>query len=127
MICTGIVSYLLADTTLAGLVGNCIYPTMMPQNSSTFPAIVYTDVSANTDVNLDLTAVQFKRIQFDCRDISYLNTKTIQDRLHFLLDGFTGALPDGMVIKYVACGTDIDLYDKDSHVYRAVSDWTFQY
>jgi hypothetical protein len=125
MLEAGIVAHLSADTTLLGMVGTRIYPTVMPQNATTFPAIVYTDVSASTSVALDKSATSFKRIQFDCRGNTYADTKNVQARLHYLLDAYQGTLPDGTVVLYVECGIDMDQYDKDSHIFRAISDWTF--
>jgi hypothetical protein len=123
----GIVAHLSADTTLLGMVGTRIYPTMMPQNANTFPAIVYTDVSASTDVNLDLSAVSFMRIQFDCRGNTYADSKNVAAKLHTLFDAYQGTLPDGTVVRYTECGVSMSQYDKDARIYRQIEDWTFQY
>jgi hypothetical protein len=127
MLETGIVALMAADTTLTGLVGNRTYPTIMPQNARSFPCVVYTDVSADTIVNLDRTAVSFKRIQFDCRSTNYADTKAVQAELHNLFDAYQGTLSDGTVVLYVERGIDMDQYDKDAKIYRAISDWTFQF
>lgn len=127
MIQAGLVSYLLADTTLRGLIGNRIYGLLMPENASVFPVIVYQDVSMATDVNLDLSAVVNKRIQFDIRGKAYPDVKNVQARLHTLLDGYTGALPDGTQVIFCEAGNDIDEYDKDALVYQAISDFIFSF
>lgn len=66
MIETAIRSLLLADTTVAGLVGTRVYSGILPQRP-TFPAIVLTKVDKLSDVILDGTVgPNTLRLQVDC-------------------------------------------------------------
>jgi hypothetical protein len=125
MIQGGIVNYLLSDTILHGLIGGRIYPVIMPVNANTFPVIVYSTISASNAVNLDLTAVSFSRINFDCRGKSYADAKNVQARLHVLLDGYMGNLNDGTIVKFTESVSEIDLYDSQALIYRANTDFAF--
>ena len=129
MLFQGLITLIAATPAIRVLVGNRVYPTVVPKTlTPVYPIIVYQDVSASTDVALDLSAINYKRLQFDCRSTSYVDTKTLQNALHNLFDALNNVtLSDGTRLKYVECGVDIDLFDKDDMVYRAVSDWTFQF
>jgi len=128
MLYAGLVALMLANTNLRALVGNRIYPTLVPKTTTpTYPLIVYNDVSSTTDVMIDLTAITSKRIQFDCRSTSYVDAKNCQAALHNLFDGLTTTLSDGTVLQFTEASNDIDLFDDHDLVYRAVSDWIFQF
>ena len=86
MIEQGIVALLKATPAIAALIGTRVYPVMVPPDA-TYPCLSYTTMSKPPDVNMDRSANETKRFQFDCWSSSYGSVKALQSALHALLPG----------------------------------------
>lgn len=92
-------SHLSGDATLSSLVGDRIYPDLMPQNV-TLPAIRYLLVDRNellAKPNVATFRLMTARIQVDVFTTSYASAKTIQAALTSALYGFNSSVSDSVV------------------------------
>lgn len=126
MIEEGVNQLLSADAALSALVGSSIYPVLVPEQT-TWPCVSYQVASSVTDYTVDGAAETAKRMQFDCWGLTYASTKQVQTAVSNVLDGFTGLLPDGTVIKGAFRGVDLDAYDSGHRVFRALVEYVFHY
>src|SRR5664279_2049700 len=97
MIEAGLESLIRADTDLITTIGGKIYAVVVP-STATYPCLSYHTMSGPPEVNFDNTAQETVRIQIDCWASSFAAVKTLQQKLHTLLDGYQGTCPDGTVI-----------------------------
>lgn len=85
-----LVSYLLAGTALAALVGNRINWTMSPQGAAT-PRIVLYKVSGLRDmVFRGPTGFVSSRVQCDCISTTFISAKGVARALEGRLSGYSG-------------------------------------
>jgi len=109
MIELGIQKFLLADATLAAMVGTGVFNGRMPKE--TLPAVVIQVISSTEQQQYHLGAAgsRMKRIQIDTYASDYFDAQRINDRIIALLDGYSGALPDGTVVDASLLDKEIDL------------------
>lgn len=123
----GINALLQSATSITSIVGTGgIYPVLVPEGSS-YPCLSYQVVTGASDFSLDGTFETEKTIQFDAWGKAYADTKSIQNALHQLLDGFSGALADGTLVNGAFRGLELDDFESDARVYRALTEYTFHY
>ena len=122
----GLNQLLSADPGVSALVGQCVYPVIIPENA-TYPCVSYQVISATAEYTLGSAVEVTKRVQFDAWSQAYADTKFVQTALHNLLDGFNGSLPDGTVVKGAFRDVEIDFFEQYSRTYRAVSEYVFHY
>ena len=123
---TDIAEYLPAalntDATLAALVGTRIYPLKRPQNCA-LPAITYQRISApRVTSHSGDSGLLNPRYQFNCWSESYLEARSMAERLEKLFNGKSGMFPGAQ-----ASFVDNDLDDSDAEVgeFRAIVDVIF--
>lgn len=128
MIELGLISLILADSTLAGLIGTRLYPVVIDQ-TVTYPCLSFQTVSSFDSVALDDSFVRNKRIQFDAWDkTSYKTVKQIVAALDALLCGFSGVLPGGDTRVLIAeKSVEIDGIQSDSRYFRTTAEYIFQF
>ena len=110
------------DATLAALVGSRIYPLVRPQNSA-LPAITYQRISAPrvTSHGGD-SGLTNPRYQFNCWSDSYLEARSMAERLEKLFGGQSGMFP-GAQASFV--DNDLDDSEPDEREFRAIVDVVF--
>lgn len=137
-IATELRTFLLEDTTLAGLVGQRLYPNVLPQ-APTFPAMTFTWVSGTRFHHLGGSAgIAGPRVQFDCWAATYLEAEALFEALRLALDGFRGEIggsPPTRRIQGVVSAGDRDLYEEGAEsgsgsgagIYRRSADFMIYY
>src|SRR5262249_816137 len=127
MIEAGIVSLLRADSQLSALLAGRIFAVVLPPETETFPALTYQVVSGASDWSLDRSKFDEKRIQFDAWGVRYGDCKAVLKQLGIILDGFSGALPDGTRVISAFSGVTIDNFESDGRIYRSLTEFIFQF
>lgn len=115
-----------ATSAITSLIGAALYPVLLPE-TTTYPALTFQVTSASSDFTLDRAAVQTKRIQFDSWGSTYSDCKTLSAAVGNLLDGFSGALPDGTRVLICESSIEIDWYETNSRVYRTTNEYIFKF
>ena len=112
-------STLNSDATLAALVGLRIYPLVRPQNA-TLPAITYQRISApRTTSHSGDSNLSNPRYQFNCWSYSYLEARSMAERLVAIFNGKRGMMP-GVQASFI--DNDQDDYTPDVQEYRVMVD-----
>ena len=81
---------LVADTAVAGMVGQRIYPLVAPAKAA-LPAIVYQRISGMRVATHDgPSELAHPRIQFACIGTTYAGAKNLANAVRVALDGYSG-------------------------------------
>lgn len=116
-------TYLLADATIAGLVGTRIYPAKLPQDP-TMPAIMYQYIDGNSDISTDgPTGLATSTVQVDCWGASYSQMDALYEAVRLRLNGYAG----GDEVQGVFLVRKRDLYDDEAELFRRTADWSIHY
>lgn len=114
---------LIANTALATLVGQRIYPMKLPQ-TPTYPAITYQRVAGGHQGDIGVSSPDF---QFDCWASGYSEAETLSkticaalERESFISNGYE-------IIKCTLTRTPMDLYDSTVGKYRVSLDFKITY
>jgi hypothetical protein len=110
---------LIADPTVAGLVGARIYPSLMPQGP-TLPAIVYQVISEVPESSLAGTSVgrlTASRLQIDCYATTYLAAHALADAVDVVISALSS--PDLSAWRE----SSRDLYDNEAQLHRCSLDF----
>lgn len=126
MIEAGLTALLSENAPLQALIGSCLYPVMLPENTA-YPCVSYQGVSASSEYSLSGTSERWKRLQFDVWGQTYSSVKAVVSALDDVLDGFSGPLSDGTVIVGAFRGVELDLSEPYSRTYRTMVEYTFHY
>jgi hypothetical protein len=126
---TGIVKLLTATPAISALVGTKIYPVVLPNDFplSDLPAVTYQTVSASTDMNLDRSVLETKRIDINVFAGRYLDAKSVHAAIAEVLAGFSGTLPNGVEILEIVPGVQVDDYSSNAQVYKSLTEYTVLY
>jgi hypothetical protein len=111
-----IYSLLTNDAGVSALVSTRVYPMSLPQDG-TLPAITYTQVSDNPQVNLDgENALRANRYQFDCFSTTYTGAHALGEALKTAMETATAftSIRESMT----------DLYNNDPAQYRVSMDFS---
>ena len=123
----GIYALLSNDAALTALVGaSGIYPVMIPDTAS-FPCLSYQVAADVSDLTLDSENISNTRVQFDVWGSVYGDCKAVVRTLRALLDGYSGTLPDGTLIKGTFRGISVDNFERDSKCFRILAEYRFIY
>ncbi len=127
MIEQGIHDLLLADTAVSGLIGNRLYPLMLPE-AAMFPAASYQLISAIEQYTLDgpLGLTQ-ARLQIDAWGQTYGSAKILAAAIHAVLNGYDGTLDEGTAVFEIERDQATDGFDPNSRLYRVQSDFMILY
>lgn len=125
-----VIQRLLADVTVAGLVGTRVFPGSLPQGEA-LPAIIFNRISGapiyadEGEVGLDEA-----RIQIDCYGVSYSAAKTLSRAVRASLSAFFGT-SDGVESLYLSLDIERDLREGGSNAseyrYRTSMDFIALY
>lgn len=129
MIETAIFTLLSTTAAVTALVGNKIYPVVLPNDfpASELPAVTYQTVSASTDMNLDRSALETKRIDINVFAARYLDAKNVQAAIADVLTGFSGELSNGVNVLEIVPGVQIDDFSNTAQVYRVLTEYSVTY
>lgn len=123
MIEEGLTSLLLASNQLQQLVGDRIYPVLVPE-SSPYPCISYQTISEVSDNTSDgPSGYVDRRIQVDAWGKSYPDVRHAQDAVRQAIEGFSGTLSDGTVVMSVRSVNSFDGFESDARIYRSSADY----
>lgn len=115
---------LVADATVAGLVGGRIYPALMPQGTvenGSGPAIVYTvasDVPQNALTGDSTTRMVNARVQIDAYSKTYLEAHLVAAAV----DAVVSALATPALSAWREVSRD--LYDNEAQLHRVSADFS---
>ena|ERR1700721_374097 len=128
MITNGIVSLLLNNSAVSGIVGTSIQPIPAPEDLSDYPCIAYQVASDVSDYTLTLpTSVTTTRIVFDCLAQRYLDARTLALAVKAALTAYQGTLPDGTVVYFTEIVNLVDGFDDGSRISRTSVHAVMQY
>ncbi len=115
---------LLADATVAALVGTRIGPMKLPQKP-TLPAIVYQRISTPGDPPaLDGAKAAPKiRIQLSLWAESFDGARQLAAAVEERLDGYSGPNGDGTSLRLVWLANMSDDYEPETGLYRVIADY----
>lgn len=129
---SGVIGRILAgDQVVTDLVGDRIYPVMLPQ-SVPYPAILITVVDDEPNDTKSGPATEMKyRIQVDCYDKSMGNTATIMDHVRRVIDKFAGNVKEVDERDYFVSGiryiTTNQTFEDDKEVFRTSQDYYLRF
>ena len=119
-------TFLLADVTLAALIGTRLYPLILPQDP-TVPAITFQWISGQRAHAADgAVGLASPRVQFDCWAETYLDVEATFEALRKRLDGFQGAAGTSR-IQGAFFETERDSYDDKVRLYGRSVDFFVWY
>ena len=128
MIETGLVALLNADPTLTGLIAGRIYPVTLPADLALYPSLTYQNVaSSKPEFTLDGYVSGYARIQIDAYGPSYLACRQALAAVSAILQGYQGTLSDGTRVVWAFRSNQIDRFENDSRVYRAIGEYEIEY
>jgi hypothetical protein len=126
MIEQGLMTLLAGNAPIAALVGTRISWVVLPENS-TLPALTFQNVGSISSPTFETRGMQRMRVQFDCWGATYLDAITLRKAVETLLDGFQGTLSDGTYLQNVVSLQQVDFFDHDVRVFRAMIEFRLYY
>lgn len=119
-------SFLIASPTIAGKVGQRIYPQTLPQNP-VYPAIVYDSVSKPRLREIrGPNGRALPRIRYSCWAATLIGAKELADDVRRRLDGYRGPLGPWR-IGSCQIEAETDLYDETVQKHRTLLDFRVSY
>ncbi len=131
----GLYSYLSSTAALTALVGNRIYPVVLPPNV-VYPAVTYQRISGPRVHTMgNDPGLAYPRIQISCwyRDISdpqkgYGQVKAVAEQIRLALQDQKNTTWGGSVtVRAVLFDGDTDLYDFETQVHQVALDFIIWY
>ena len=118
MIETAIYDRLIADTDIASMVGNRIYPLILPQNP-TFPAITYQKEGVTRPGNFDAAADTYavSYFQIDAWGLTFEIAKDLHDKIKICLNNFVGLMGTDRIYR-LAIESETPAYEIKIDAYR---------
>lgn len=125
---TSLVSYLRANAAVAAMVGERVYPLMIPQHvyqeATKQPCLVYQRISTGRQPLFCATDDTIRTIyQVSCYAKTYMAAKLLGDAVRDALMDFTGIM-DGTDVKKILSSSEQDLDDPEPGLYRVLQTWT---
>ena len=123
-------AHLLADSELAALIGNRLYPGAAPDGQCASDSyIVYLEASLVTDLSLaGATGLRECRVQYDCYSKSKSEAFSIRERILGVFDGYFGQpVPGGVKILCAELSNLRSDYDHEEKIYSYSIDITYHY
>ena len=110
-----IYSYLSGEAGITTIVGNRIYPMILPQDTD-YPALTYFRVSGPEHHDKD---VAFPRIQISCWAEKYEEARTLAGEVKAAFQRLKGPMGDpGVAVIQGVFLNVLDLYDNETQVYH---------
>lgn len=115
-------TYILADATVAGLVGSRMYPAILPQDP-TMPAITYQYISGASVISNDgPTGLENPTFQIDHWSSSYSQMDALFEAVRKRINGASGTF-SGVEVQGIFLVRKRDLYDNDAKLHRRTADY----
>jgi len=123
-------SYLLADNSIAAIVGTRIYPVKLPQGT-TLTSVVYTRISGLSGVTSSgRERLSRPRIQIDCWSQQVDDAATLADLVKERIDGLRGAIQwddnspgNAVTVQGVFMDMEREDYDDAAKLHRVSRDY----
>jgi hypothetical protein len=119
----GIYAYLSTQANIISLVGDRIYPTLLPQ-IPTLPAIVFFNMGSDPIRKIngapDLVSTEF---QFHCFATELREAKLISKALRDSLESYVGLMGDSTVRAVLCSSEGMDDYDDVPNDFRVISEY----
>lgn len=112
-------SLLAGTASIAALVGTRISPLVLPE-SPTLPAITYRTVGGSSKPTFTTAGQQRVRMEFNCWGAAALDAFNLRATLVAALNGYTGTLSDGTNLQNAQRLQNVDYFDHDARIYRAM-------
>jgi len=131
MIRTSLRQYLAAQSNIAALVGERIYPVVLPQ-SAAFPALTYSRTSGGHDYTLKgSSGMAMPTFELDCWGETYDAADELAEAIRLKLNGFNGTMGDTEV-KVCVLDDEVDAFEPNDDasaegVYRITLRYRIQY
>lgn len=121
-------AYLTADSSIEALVGERIYPIIIPQAELGRPALTYSQESGSyleqLDGNNDL---RFAEFEINCWSTSYLQARTIAATVDSVFTGYRGTF-GSHTVESIRKSSDYDVgLEDDTGLYRVTLRFTIAY
>ena len=118
MIEVGFYNLLAADSSIAALCGNRIYPVQLPEGSA-LPAITYLYPGGSSQPTLNTTGYQRQRLEINCWGATYPDAVTLRGTVRTALEGTRAVLSDGTDLQDIEFIQPIDFpFETDAREYR---------
>jgi hypothetical protein len=115
-------AFLLAQPSIAALVGTRIYPQVLPQKPA-YPAITYAQVSGIRVRGLDgPTGRARPRIAVNSWGASHREMDAVASAVRAALDGYAGPMGD-LVVDSAVLDNEIEFFEEDAGVHRKLQDY----
>lgn len=115
-------AFLQANAAVYGMVKTRIYPLRMPDDQKTWPALVYAKASGPREVAHDRgSGMGHPRMQLSCYADTYLAAKKLALVIVQALNGYGGPM-DQIANAGAYVDNEVDLYEKESRLYKTVVD-----
>ena len=117
--------YLSGRTEITDLVGNRIYPIVLPQGPA-YPALTYIKISGPVLHDVDIA---YPRFQLSSWGEEYSDVKQLAAAVKEVLQRFKGVMGSapGIKVSQVVFENELDLYDPETGVYHIPADYTIIY
>lgn len=127
MIESGIHKLIVTDPRFADIADSRLYPILLP-NDSPLPAATYQAISIKALYVLD-ARVNFDQLRFhvDTWGKTYGHAKDLASAVVKVLDGFSGALPDGSHVFGTQLRNSTDYYEHEALIYRVLIEFDIQF
>ena len=118
-------AYLNSKTELIDIVGDRIYPIVLPQNP-TYPALTYFKVSGLALHDADIA---YPRFQLSSWGEDYADVKTLAAAVKEVMQRFKGIMggTGGVKVSQVVYENELDLYDSVTGIYHIPADYKIIY
>jgi hypothetical protein len=114
--------YVLADSTISGLIGSRMYAAILPQHP-TMPAITYQIISGDSVISHDgSSGLENPTIQIDCWADTYSQMDALFNAVRKRLNVASGTFL-GVEVQGVFLLRKRDLYDDEAKLYRRTADY----
>lgn len=117
MIEAGLFTLLSQDPGVSAVVGNRIYPMLLPTGSAR-PAITWQIVAGQTKPGLDTRGIHRWMFQFDCWGDAYLDAAQARDALIKALDLRNAQLSDGTYLQAAVFIQPLSFYSDENELFR---------
>ena len=118
-------AYLNSKTEITNIVGDRIYPIVLPQNP-TYPALTYFKVSGPAWHDVDIA---YPRFQLSSWGEDYADVKVLAGAVKEVMQRFKGIMggAQGVKVSQVVYENELDLFDPETGTYHIPADYKIIY
>lgn len=115
-------SWLLAQLPVAALLGDRLYPLVLPQAGG-LPAATWQRIGADIEYDLDGPAgLERPLVQIDCWAASFADARGLAGAIREVLHGYSGPMGD-LTVQRVVIEREADEYEAETQLYRCGADY----